>query len=120
MDAGGAAEPYSTFSAGSVEDALDLRLPSDLKNRLRTACLPGPGLAAVEPPDADFLRGIAVCRRAGRLRAQARGHTSSRLRARARPELCGAWPVGGGAGLGEGGALAAQIGCAADFGGAGP
>lgn len=74
--------PSVTFSAGSVEDALDLRLPADLKNRLRTVCLPGPGPAAVEPPDADFPRGIAVCRRAGLLGARARGRTFSRLRAR--------------------------------------
>lgn len=50
-------------------DTLDLRLPADLKNRLRTTCLPGSGPAALELPDADFLRGIALCRRAGLLGA---------------------------------------------------
>lgn len=124
MDARGAAEPYSTFSAGSVEDALDLRLPADLKNRLRTACLPGPGPAAVEPPDADFLRGMAAYTRAG---LRARGRTPRRLRARTPQHVLGAaWrggafsaQIGGAASLAGGGALAVQIGCAAGLGGGG-
>lgn len=95
MDAGGAEESPSTFSAGSVGDAVDLRLPADWKNRLRTACLPGAWAAAERPPDADFLRGIAGCRRASP--PGARGRSTPRLRARARRDLFGGRPSGGGA-----------------------
>lgn len=83
--------PLVTFSAGSVEDTVELRLPADWKNRLRTACLPG---AAETLPDADFVRGIPGCRRASP--SGARGPTTPRLRART-PRPAGSRPGGGGA-----------------------
>lgn len=77
MNAAGAGEPSSTFSAGSGGHGVDLRLPAGRKNRLRTACRPGAAPAALRSPGAGFVRGIAGCRRGGPLppRACARART---------------------------------------------